>query len=601
MNELSDSECNFIFDSNDDDEYQDNSDEKEEETLQIFNLLNQKKNLSPYSNMQSEKENGNLDDDNEYSSIEDIPMNNNNEVNERKNENEKNEQKDIQDHSYIEDDEDFMQEEEECNQQANQKLATNQIKLEISKNDLEILPMLEEKDSLQNENEYKDENQEANTSQNSPRKKKKKSHSNKIPLHLLVTKNELNKESESKIIKEKPKRISKKEMKKMINRLTKPPQQKATPVKEESPKSKTQANPQTFDRLYQMSQEKVKKCEQLRKEFEEEEINYPIRKAEKSNKKSNELAEQQLCSFIEQEFPKKEFLTELELDGVLHKLGILDHKESMYKNPAIKSIMESWTTENEGKTVYSASQVKDSLISSATQRNYTKFDVYARQRMTIELSEIKQKIRNEKPEPPKEEKKISKETIMRLSQSRDPNPPKKQILSSPSNLKPKPKPKPRKPIISEELPPEGISQKTQEILESCDLAHVPFAEREKINAQKRSEKIKKLDEEIHNKKLDVGPQFGQKPQWSSDIKKKLDEYRQKKLSQPSDEPSFKPTVMSFKQYQKKVRKQMMSEQALPEGYEESVNRYRQAYQQGVQKKMEKAKRDPFYELTNVPL
>ena len=55
MNELSDSECNFIFDSNDDDEYQDNSDEKEEETLQIFNLLNQKKNLSPYSNMQSER------------------------------------------------------------------------------------------------------------------------------------------------------------------------------------------------------------------------------------------------------------------------------------------------------------------------------------------------------------------------------------------------------------------------------------------------------------------------------------------------------------------------------------------------------------------
>lgn len=586
MSDISDTECNFIFDSNEGDEY---SEEKDEETLQIFQLLNQKKNLSPFSNMQSEKENDLNEEDNEYSSIEDIPMNINEEDEQKSDSNNS-----PQDQNSIEEEEEFLQEED------NQK-STNQIRLEISKNEIEYSANFDNNDSYQDKSESKDENIDVSNSQESPRRKKKKNHTNKIPSHLLVTRNELNKENESKIIKEKPKRISKKEMKKMINRLTQPPKQKTTPQKEiESPKSKTQANPQTFDRLYQMSQDKVKKNEQLRKEFEEEEMNYPVRKAAKSNKKSNELAEQQLCSFIESEFPKKEFLTESELDNVLHKLGILDNKEMMYKNPAVKSIMDSWVTENDGKTVYNASQVKESLISSATQRNFTKFDVYARQRMTIELSDIKQKQRNEKPEPPKEEKKMSKETIMRLSQAREPNPPKKKI-SSPSNLKPKPKPKPKKPFISEELPPEGISQKTQEILESCDLAHVPFVEREKINAQKKSEKIKKLDQEIHNKKLDVGPQFGQKPQWPTEIKKKLDEYRQKKMNQQSDEPSFKPSVMSFKQYQKKVRKQMMSEQALPEGYEESVSRYRQAYQQEVQKKMEKAKRDPFYELTNVPL
>lgn len=595
MDDPSDSECNFIFNSDDEDEYQEDG---EEETLQVFKLLNNKKVLSPYSNMQSEKDTPN-DDDSQYSSIEDIPMN----INQNDEENEPKKSSvcsEIQDHVSLTND-DFIQE-DEYSSQDDERLPIHklidQVELEISKNQMEI-PLEGEEEC--NKKDGKNENHDDNLEQNSPRKKKKKAHTNKIPPRLLVTRNELNKENEAKIKKEKPKKISKKEMKKMINRLMQAPQPKPSPEKEESPRSKTQANPQTFDRLYQMSQDKVKKCEQLRKEFEEEEINFPARKAEKSNKKSNELAEQQLTSFIESEFPKKEFLSELELDSTLRKLGILDNKELMYKNPAIKSIMESWMTENEGKTVYDASHVKESLLSSATQKSYSKFDVYARQRMTIELSEIKQRNRREKPEPPKEEKKISKETIIRLSQARDPNPPKKQLLPSPSKLKPRPKPKPKKPIISEELPPEGISQKTHEILESCDLAHVPFEEREKINAQKRSEKIKKLDEEIHNKKLNVGPQFGQKPQWAPDIQQKLDEYRQKKLTQKPDEPSFKPNMMSFKQYQKKIRKQMMSEQTLPEGYEETVNRYRQAYQQGVQKKIENAKRDPFYELTNVPL
>lgn len=430
--------------------------------------------------------------------------------------------------------------------------------------------------------------------------KKKKVASKKIPERLLVTRNEFYRETEEKELEkqEKPKRKSKRAIKKMVDRLSQPPQPKQVET-EEIPKSKTQTDPQIFDRLYQMSQEKVKKCEKLRQEYEDEVRNDPIRKSSKSNRKSNELVEQQIISFVSSQFIDKEMINEPELISILQNLGLIDHKEMIYKDTTIKPMIESWIAQTDGRTMYNTLLVKETLLHCVTQNDNTRFGVYARQCMTIAFSEMKQKSRIQEPVIQEEERKISRDTIMRLSQTRDPAP--KKVVNHNSNLKPKPILNPRVSTISKELPPEGISQRTQEILDSCDLAHISFEERERINAQKRSEKIKKLDEEIHTKKLEVGPQFGQKPLWTSEIQEKLDEYRKKKLEQKPDEPSFRPSIISFKTYQKQIRKQMMAEKNMPEGYNETINRYRQAYQQDVQKKLERAKRDPFYDLTNIPI
>ncbi|OHS93075.1 hypothetical protein TRFO_12097 [Tritrichomonas foetus] len=519
--EYSDSECNFIFDSSAEEDQNDvNYQEQEDETMKLYQLLNQKV-LSPYSNMQSDRE--------------------------------------------------IITPENE---------------------DKETEPMIEN-------TEIRKEN--VNTinipQQTTTHKKKKKAQKGCVPKHLLVTKNEktkANEEKEKEQQKEKKKiKKSKKEIKAMIDRLMQPPKQV---TEEEQPKAKVQTDPKIFDRLYQMSQEKEQRNEKLRKEFEDEEMNFAARKAEKSNKKSNALAEQQLVTFIESIFPnpeEKNEMTETELTEIFQKLGILDNKEVIYKNQAMKSVYEEWLIEKDnGKIYYNSFTVKDALMKSTTQKNYSKFDVYARQRMTIALSEAKQRSKHVVIEQPKEEKKIKKETIIRLSQTREQPPPKKHIL-------PKQQPKRPKPIKIEE--PIGMSAKTHEILESCDLGRATFEERDKIIAKKRSEKIEKLDKELHTEKLDVGPSFGQKPQWPSEIQEKLDEYRQKKLNKQPEGPTFRPSIISFEKYQKQIRKKMMKEANLPEGYEESISRHRQAYNKILQKKMEEAQKDPFYDLTNVPL
>ena len=91
----------------------------------------------------------------------------------------------------------------------------------------------------------------------------------------------------------------------MINRLMNQPKPKIE-NENENVKVRVQTDPQIFDRLYQMSQEKEERNKKLRKEYEEEEMNLPERKAEKTNKKSNALAEQQLVSFINSTVPEVE-------------------------------------------------------------------------------------------------------------------------------------------------------------------------------------------------------------------------------------------------------------------------------------------------------
>ena len=90
-----------------------------------------------------------------------------------------------------------------------------------------------------------------------------------------------------------------------------------------------------------MSQEKEERNKKLRKEYEEEEMNLPERKAEKTNKKSNALAEQQLVSFINSTVPEVEEMNENEITALFEKLGILDHKEQLAKNQATKRYMKN--------------------------------------------------------------------------------------------------------------------------------------------------------------------------------------------------------------------------------------------------------------------
>ena len=569
-------ECHFVFssDSNEEESYDDEkyvkpSNEQEDETMNLFNLLNQKEN---------EQNIENIDDSASFEEqtiqqIDNLSLNNNETVQQKST-------------LPINGDE---------NNEANNEISKEKTLSEAVDSIINMNLAAFEKIAQQLKENYAaqrnaQENHDFQVQESSKQKKKKKKVKPKeIPQRLLVTRNELNKnfEKEEEVV---TKKKSKKAIQAMINRLMNQPKPKIE-NENENVKVRVQTDPQIFDRLYQMSQEKEERNKKLRKEYEEEEINLPERKAEKTNKKSNALAEQQLVSFINSTVPEVEEMNENELTALFEKLGILDHKEQLAKNQATKKVYEEWMSEKEdGQKVFLVSRVKEALIKCSTQNNFSQFDRYARQRMIIALSDLKQKSRNVQVEEPKIDKKISKETILRLSKAKDNPPPKRQVKET----KPKPKPKPKEEI-------EKMSVKTQEILENCDLARITFEERNKIILEKRNERIKKLDEELHSEKLDVSPTFGQKPHWSNEVQEKLDEFRKKKLNKKSDEPSYRPNIISFKKYQKQIRKQMMAEVNLPEGYEESINRHRQAYSKFIQKKMEEAKRDPFYDIDNVPL
>jgi hypothetical protein len=207
----------------------------------------------------------------------------------------------------------------------------------------------------------------------------------------------------------------------------------------------------------------------------------------------------------------------------------------------------------------------------------TAFQIIVRQKIMIAIAngfKLKRPVEQVHEIPPV--KHMQKETFARLTKVRQ------------SDVSKKPPDRPKRhqfvPKISldDHVPEIHPSDVTKGILENSELGRMPLNERDAKLAERRAERIRKLEEaEVrrHERRDKAQPM----PELTPEMKEALEERKERIRNRPPDEPSFRPQVTPYEDFLK-VQQSMFQTHARPEGWDASVTRLRAGHELFLQKK-----------------
>jgi len=343
-------------------------------------------------------------------------------------------------------------------------------------------------------------------------------------------------------------KISKKKIKELTERLSSQTPSSKKFESEIPPKTPCQ-DPLVFQRLYIQSTCKKAQCDDDKKEIASTTLlsnKSELIVMKKSIKKINDAFENiSICEYSS-------------IIKILENLYIIDSSTNESEMEIIKKVLEKCKSSD---SLYDGQILRSKMIKACKNKKCSKFTSLINTRLSLARANEKTyyEIPEEVEEPIKVPKTMHRETFDRL-------------LST--------KPVPQQTEEQEEiLLTNMLSEASKQILNTSErtksICKLSIEEREKILGQKKGEELSKLEKELQE---ELEKELQQKPQNLGIIPEYLDSMpiesrkRTKKDNDQLEEPSFRPKVNAYEDYQRKSA--IQSKIAKPSGWEESIERMR---------------------------
>lgn len=374
-------------------------------------------------------------------------------------------------------------------------------------------------------------------------------------------------------------RPKKKFMSKALKRLCEPTKPKGLPIEETIIKKRKPADPKTFDRLYEMSKQKEQKQAELQKQYEDEEIRESARFAKKSCTKSTELVANQYMRFLDSIFDGYTTMSEEQLVESLRLLGLLTNKQYLDSVPVVLEESQKWR--NDADT-FDIDPIRRSLTHILIDDDgLSPFQTFAKQQIAILLANGGKLAKKEEvPVEVHPIKHMHKDTLDRLTKLRE-----HEVSKKPAAAKKRPTFVP-KVYIDWHMPDAPTTDGTREILMNSELAQLPLEERQRILAERKEQKMKRMNDEEKMKEPKPSKPL-KMPELSDAMKQQLEDRKERLKNKPPEGPSFKPKVTSYEDFLK-VRDSMLTNKKRPEGWDKDITRKRLGYEQHLKKMEEEA-------------
>lgn len=378
----------------------------------------------------------------------------------------------------------------------------------------------------------------------------------------------------------KKKHRSKEEVDEIYQRLSKVPEKKVKNQDgEEKPKRKA-INHEIFNQLYEKSNEKFRKIDEVKVQKENEELEEIQKSKIKQCKKSRELADKKYTRFYKSCFaPYEESeISHSQLLEILTKLGITHLKQNIQANNDLDQAIKSWQIEESDPPMYELEKVKEEIMSIIDNKCTTPFQKNSRPLVVVAISNAQKEENMAKMNQDDENQKkegasmMTRQSIERLSIVRNPTP-KPESVPDPQQTK-----RPERVFKKESPPPKPKQHKFQDTY----VSEMPFIERAALYNDLRSTKIQQKREEMYQE-FEQGQliKHGKMPKFDSKTRTKIDSLRARR-DMTTEEPTYKPKVTTYKEYMK-IRKSMWKE-VRPKGWDSAVTNSRIAYRKSQQKK-----------------